>query len=75
MTSFYPGVLDEPANDKAFGTSMTDHPQHHNDLADAIRSTQGTLGINPQGSYNSVVDRLDDLTGARFVTIAKWSTD
>jgi hypothetical protein len=60
MPSGYPATLDSLATNKADGTtSATDHPTHHNDLADAVNKVQAALGVNPQGYFGTVVERLD----------------
>lgn len=62
MASGYPALLDPLPADKNNGTDMTgDHPNHHNNLADAIKTVQATLGIEPAGEYATVAERLADL--------------
>jgi hypothetical protein len=47
MPSTYPTALDNIAADKSNATtSATDHPDHHNELADAINAVQTALGVN-----------------------------
>lgn len=59
MASVYPGALDTLATAKADATfTATDHPQHHNDLADAVNKIEAALGVNPQGGFSDLVTRL-----------------
>lgn len=47
MASAYPGALDTFATNKANATATTtDHPAHHNDLADAVNKIEAQLGVN-----------------------------
>lgn len=48
MTSAFPGALDTLATDKVGSTAQgpTDHPQHHDDLADAVNKIEAALGVN-----------------------------
>jgi len=47
MASNFPGALDNIAANKGNETvSANDHPNHHNDLADAINAVQTALGVN-----------------------------
>lgn len=58
--SGYPGALDTFATNKADGSSTpTDHPTHHNDLADAVNKIEAELGITPSGAFATVVARLN----------------
>jgi hypothetical protein len=51
MASVYPGGLDSFATNKADATTTpTDHPTHHNDLADAVNKIEAELGVDPAGS-------------------------
>ena len=60
MASGYPAALDTLATNKTDATpSTTDHAAHHNDLADAINKIEAELGVDPSGSYTSVVNRLN----------------
>lgn len=55
MASAYPGGLDSFATNKADGTATpTDHPTHHNDLADAVNKIEAELGVNPSGGSATV---------------------
>lgn len=61
MASVYPGALDTLATNKADGTAtLTDHKDHHNDLADAVNKIEAELGIEPSGAFSTVVARLND---------------
>jgi len=63
MTSTYPGVLDNWATDKTNSTfTIDDHPQHHNDLADAINKIQAELGPSPSGTFLTLGDRISALS-------------
>lgn len=60
MASSYPTALDTLATNKADATtSSTDHPNHHNDLADAVNKIETELGINPKGNASDVATRLN----------------
>lgn len=62
MASVYPGALDTFATNKADATATaTDHPAHHNDLADAVNKIEAELGVNPSGASATVVARLNTL--------------
>ena len=53
MASAYPGGLDSFATNKTNATTTpTDHPTHHNDLADAINQIEAALGILPAALHN-----------------------
>jgi hypothetical protein len=55
MASTYPGTLDSLATTKANATTQhTDHPAHHNDLADAVNKIEAELGTNPSGGSATV---------------------
>lgn len=65
MASAYPGGLDTFATNKADATvTATDHPGHHNDLADAVNKIEAELGINPSGASATVLARLAVLAAA-----------
>ncbi len=60
MSSVYPGGFDNFPTNRADGTPMlTTHPADHNNFADAINQIEDTLGLDPQGDYDTVVERLD----------------
>lgn len=60
MASSYPGSLDAFATNRANSTSQTTtHPADHNNLADAVNKIEATLGVDPQGDFSTVVERLD----------------
>lgn len=50
------GAIYDAAKTKVF------YAEDHNDLIDEVEAIEAVLGINPQGSYTSVVDRLDDIS-------------
>lgn len=59
MAAVYPGTVATIAANKADGTtSATDHPAHHNQLAEELVAVQTTLGTSPAGSHASVKNRL-----------------
>lgn len=59
MASAYPGALDTFATNKADATTTpTDHPTHHNDLADAVNKIEAELGVTPSGAAATVAARL-----------------
>lgn len=59
MASGYPGSLDSLATNKADATTTaTDHPNHHNDVADAINKIEAELGVGPKGTFADVAGRL-----------------
>ncbi len=59
MPSAYPNGLDAFATNKGnLTTSATDHPAHHNDLADAVNKIEAELGINPSGALSTVAAAL-----------------
>ncbi len=71
MASAYPGGLDAFPTNRTNATPMvTVHPSDHNNHADAINKIEATLGVDPQGSFATVVERLDNggsQTGVRVV--------
>lgn len=59
MASNYPGALDTLATNKADATvTLTDHPAHHNDLADAVNKIEAELGTLPKGASADVKTRI-----------------
>lgn len=62
MTTNYPGAIDTLDNNKLNDTlEIDDHPQVHNNIADAIMAMETELGANPSGSAATVKTRLDGL--------------
>jgi hypothetical protein len=61
MASDYPGALDTLSNPTPTDAMNdgTGHAAQHADANDAIEAIQATLGIDPQGTESTVVDRLD----------------
>lgn len=65
MTTNYPSALDDGTilgsayNDST--PTETEHAEQHNNLADAVIAVETELGVNPSGSFASVVARLADL--------------
>jgi hypothetical protein len=60
MSSLYPGALDSlsPAGKSNSTQNSTDHPTHHNLLAEALQNIENELGVNPSGSYADVAARF-----------------
>lgn len=55
MPSVFPGALDNIASNKLNSTvSATDHPDHHNLLADAVNAIEATLGAGLSNIVTSV---------------------
>lgn len=66
MASTYPAALDTFATNKANATATTtDHPAHHNDLADAVNKIEAELGINPSAGFATVLARLNGIKVVR----------
>lgn len=62
MASTYPATLDAFATNRTDATVMaTTHALDHNNENDAINKIEAELGINPSGSYSTVLARLDGL--------------
>jgi hypothetical protein len=69
MASSYPSGLDSLSTTKADATAtLTDHKNHHNDLADAVNKIEAELGTLPKGSYATVKARLEALDPPTFNT-------
>lgn len=67
MASTYPTTLDTLATNKADLTATaTDHPNHHNDVADAVNKIEAELGLIPKGTFASVAARLAARTTVRL---------
>lgn len=59
MASNYPTALDTFATNKTDATATAgDHAAAHNDNASAINNIEAELGINPSGTFSTVVARL-----------------
>lgn len=56
----YPDELDalDEINPTSGATSQTGHAAKHREIAESINRTQETLGLNPEGSYPTVSERL-----------------
>lgn len=55
MAAVYPGTVATIASNKADGTTApTDHPGHHNQLAEELVATQTELGTNPSLAATTV---------------------
>lgn len=60
MASGYPDALDTLSNPDSGDLLISpDHAGQHTDANDAIEAVQATLGVNPEGDYDTVVERLD----------------
>jgi hypothetical protein len=60
MASAYPGGLDSFTNPTSTdGLDLPPHADQHADANDAIEAIQATLGVDPQGAYDTVAERLD----------------
>lgn len=62
MASVYPGSLDSFSTSHADGVSEIIHAATVNDLADAANKIEAELGVNPKGTYATVVARLNALS-------------
>lgn len=63
--SDYPGALDTLPTDSTDETPASGtHPALHNEANDAINAIEQTLGINPQGTFSDVAERITDVEGA-----------
>lgn len=74
MASSYPGALDSLTNPVA--TDPLNNPAHagqHADANDAIEAIQSTLGINPEGTYSTVAERMDEVDNAAASAAASAS--
>lgn len=71
MASLFPGALDNLNAAKANGTEQaTDHPTHHNDLANAVNAVQDYL-LNGRASTSSVINSSGNLV-VTLASIAKY---
>jgi hypothetical protein len=50
-------------------------PDDHNDTADAIEKIERTLGTNPQGSYNSVKERIENIEATKNKATTDFDLD
>lgn len=59
MASAYPGALDALATNMTNASPLTNvHPAHHNDMADAINKIEAELGVNPSGTFATLLARI-----------------
>ncbi len=73
MASAYPGGLDSFATNKTNATTTpTDHPTHHNDLADAINQIEAALGILP-AALQTWTPTYGNLTVGNGTVVAQWA--
>lgn len=61
MASSYPGALDTLPTSHQNNVNEAVNATDVNNLADAINKVEAALGINPSGSYASVVNRLNQI--------------
>ncbi len=74
MSSVYPGGLDSFPTNRSDSTVMaTNQADDHNDYADAINKIEATLGVDPQGSFDTVVERLDATPSGGVVVRGPYS--
>jgi len=60
VAAVYPGTVATIAANKAdTSAAPTDHPGHHNQLAEELVATQTELGTDPSGTYATVRERLE----------------
>lgn len=58
----YPTTIDTLRDDFVNADPQADdHPNHHNDLADAVMAVETELGTTPSGSFSTVRERLEDI--------------
>lgn len=73
MAAEYPGTIPTIANNKADATTMaSDHPAHHNKLADEVVAIATELGTDPAGAETDVVTRLGKMP--RFLELTSDAT-
>lgn len=73
MTSAYPGALDTLKTDVDGETDTLESVPHdalHNDANAAIKAVQATLGVDPQGTYATVAERIAAGGGGELLDIA-----
>lgn len=64
MTTTYPASLDtfvNPIATDALNSGTVPHTSQHDNLNDAVLAIETALGLNPKGSFASVVARLNSL--------------
>jgi hypothetical protein len=77
MASTYPAALDDFTNPTAtdpLNSETVPHATQHADLNDAVEAIEATLGVDPQGASDTVVERLDDLDTSFEVLSSTQST-
>lgn len=62
MPTNYPNALDVLINNFNANSFMTNHPESHDNLADAVMAIQAELGIRPSGSYADLASRLSAIS-------------
>ena len=69
MATNYPGSIDSFTNPVSTDTlASVPHAAQHDNINDAVKAVETTLGVNPQGSYATVAARLAASTG----TMSTW---
>jgi len=59
MTTTYPGTIDTFTNPASTDTlASVDHAAQHDNINDAVKAVETTLGTNPQGSFSTVAARV-----------------
>ncbi len=75
MPSSYPTALDSFSTARTDATtSATTHPADHNDANDALNKIEAELGINPSGTYATVLARLNAIQAAPDYTMTNVVT-
>jgi len=65
MASAYPDGLDSFANPLATDAlSSPAHAAQHADINDAVEAIEATLGLNPEGDYDTVAERMGEVDAA-----------
>lgn len=61
MTTAYPGAIDtfsNPVSTDKLGASTVPHSSQHININDSVNAIEATLGVNPQGGFTTVNDRI-----------------
>lgn len=70
----YPTTIDTLRDDFVNADPQAnDHPNHHNDLADAIMAVETELGTDPSGAASTVKDRIANAEAATAAHLADTS--
>lgn len=72
MASAYPAGIDSFPTNRIDGTIMaTTHAADHNNENDAINKIESELGINPSGTYTTILERLSIV--AQNIQVASYT--